>query len=94
MKPEIAQRILAALTAKIPVFPPCWVCGNKTWNLSDGWVVQVLQSDIGHPLAFGGPSMPCVAVTCNNCGHVVFMNLIALGLPDLFFPKISEIPNV
>lgn len=58
LTPEVAQRILTALQAKVALFPPCWVCQNKTWGLSDGFVMQILQSRFDGSVALQGRSQP------------------------------------
>jgi len=49
----------------------CPICGNNGFILADGFVNEILNDNIGAGLIVGGPSIPTVAVICNNCGHVM-----------------------
>lgn len=57
----------------------CPMCGNKSFTISDGYTIQVLQ-DFIDKVQLGGPSIPCVCIICRNCGFVSQHALGALGL--------------
>jgi len=58
-----------------------WTCpfsGGTTWDLGQ----YVAQSTIfsGGALIVGGPVYPYITVTCKDCGYVVFLNAIKIGI--------------
>jgi hypothetical protein len=57
----------------------CQICEHRDWSVSDR--VFELREFHGGDLKIGGSSVfPTVPVTCNNCGNVVFLNALILGL--------------
>ena len=57
----------------------CPMCSTDVFNFEDGYLTPVLQADIDRP-SFSGRSIPCVVVTCLNCGFVSQHALGALGM--------------
>lgn len=79
---EELERIMAALKEKVPKPENCPICGNEDWNVGDNLVAVVLQED-AKQLKLTGSILPCIPVTCSNCGNTHLLNLIILGLRDL-----------
>lgn len=64
----------------------CQLCGTKTWNVADQLaVVAVWNVDSGNSISFidAPGAMPLVMLTCTNCGYVIPINALILGLSDL-----------
>ena len=60
----------------------CPWCGNRNFNLNPtGIVYLVLQENPG-TIPLSGPSMPCIVILCDNCGHTQLINTLVLGLSD------------
>ena len=58
----------------------CPVCNGKNLALIDGYVLDVLQDQLGGPYVFGGQSLPKVVLICNICTHVIYFSAGFLGL--------------
>lgn len=76
------DRVISAVSAKAPTLGACPVCAHPEWTLADGFIFLAIQEPSG-PVVLGGPSMPCVALVCNNCGNTVLLNVMTLGLRDM-----------
>jgi hypothetical protein len=74
------DRILNALKAR-GAPKPCAVCGNPNFTLAPGLVYLIMQYEVQPMLQ--GPRLPCAALSCDNCGNTVLINLRSLGLEDL-----------
>ncbi|MFC2069180.1 hypothetical protein ACFLTP_09290 [Chloroflexota bacterium] len=48
-----------------------------------------IQKDVKQ-IKLKGPFLPCIPVTCTNCGNTHLLNLITLGLKDLVEKKERE----
>ena len=85
---ETSDRILAAIDERLPEgrVGPCPICGTTDWKLASGFVVLKVEARV-RGMAFGGPAIPCAAIVCKNCGNTHLMNLVVLGLEDLFQPE-------
>lgn len=93
--PETRARIVQALKEKIPNqrLPVCVVCQKQSWDLLEAFPAIESSTEItGYP--FSDPlrrttiaSQDIVfvyaALTCNNCGNTLFLNVRMLGLDDL-----------
>ena len=51
----------------------CPMCNENNWNLNDHLVAPVYLSESGD-FQLRGDVMPLVAITCLNCGNVLFIN--------------------
>lgn len=56
----------------------CPMCGENNWNIDKGMVSPMKISEKGG-IELGGQIMPLAAVTCMNCGNVLFVNPIVIG---------------
>lgn len=75
------SHILAALRSRIQT-AECNLCRTTSWTLADGFVSVGIQNDLSS-FQIGGPSLPCVALICNNCGNTCLINVMSLGLRHL-----------
>jgi predicted nucleic-acid-binding Zn-ribbon protein len=74
-KEKIAQRLQEKGAVK-----PCSRCGNQRFSLLDGFVNFPMTQELSNNVIIGGPSVPCAVVACDNCGHMEFHALGAIGL--------------
>lgn len=58
---------------------PCLMCGTGNWNISDS-IFELREYNQGNLVLGGGPIIPVVPITCDNCGNTVFVNAIKAGL--------------
>jgi predicted nucleic-acid-binding Zn-ribbon protein len=58
----------------------CSRCGHPKFSLLDGFISFPMSQEISNNLIVGGPSVPCAVVACDNCGHLEFHALGAIGL--------------
>ena len=80
----IKDKILAVWKGK----RECVICINRTvWMI--GEVVEVRKFNEGNHCP-GAPLTPLVQAQCNNCGHVVMFNAIALGVVDRNTGKVKD----
>ena len=63
----------------------CPMCGNGQFTIADAYLRNDLQEDLTS-MSLGGPSIPSVAIVCNNCG---FISQHAIGILGLL-PKEGE----
>lgn len=81
---EQRERVVAAIQQKAPHLQACPVCGTLSgYQLEDGFVFFTVQ-DTPTRIQLGGRGIPCIVLTCKNCGNTVFLNVTVLGLRDLF----------
>ena len=76
---EAKQKIAKSLEEK-GALKPCARCGHPNFSLLDGFSTIPLSQEVSNNIVLGGPSVPCAVVACNNCGHLEFHALGALGL--------------
>lgn len=76
---EAKQKIAKQIEAK-SALQPCARCGNKNFSLLDGFASLPLTQEVSNNVILGGPSVPCAVIACDNCGHIAFHALGALGL--------------
>jgi hypothetical protein len=79
--PEQREKIKAVLGGKL--IHNCPLCGHKEFTLAEYLVQVQLQLDATRLTIGGGPSLPCVATVCENCGYTMLHNVMVLGLGDL-----------
>jgi hypothetical protein len=76
---ELKQRIVKRLQEK-KVRGACPMCATNQFVLLDGYFSHPVQLDLTTGMVLGGPSVPTVAIACNNCGFISQHALGALGL--------------
>ncbi len=57
----------------------CQMCGTGKWNVSDS-IFELREYNQGNMVIGGGPIIPIVPVTCENCGNTILVNAIKAGL--------------
>jgi hypothetical protein len=99
---EQQRQIIEALNRKLRSCSACGMAG--TWRLvTDGVISVPVTASLGFPggypaasgMYYAAPiypnsSLPCVGVTCSNCGHLQLHSAIQLGLGYL----VGVIPTV
>jgi hypothetical protein len=100
---EVRTEILGALLERLPgkKLGACSVCGTIKWNLQPAFVGIIASTDLtlkeGEALHYSNDKvMPCIALTCTNCGNTHFLNLGPLGLSqeDFRAPKEDRPPTL
>jgi len=75
LKNQIAQNLQNKGAIK-----PCSRCGHPKFSLLDGFVNFPLAQEVSNNVIIGGPNVPSAVVACENCGHLEFHALGAIGL--------------
>lgn len=88
MSPEVRKQVIDALT-KAGVNLPCPRCGNKQFNLVEGFFVQIIQQGIKN-IVLGGQSIPSIVTACSQCGFLSQHALGALNLMNLVLKDITS----
>jgi hypothetical protein len=57
----------------------CPMCGNSQFTLADAYLRHDLQNEL-NSMSLGGPSIPSIAIICNNCGFISQHAIGILGL--------------
>jgi hypothetical protein len=79
----IIERIKSKLGDDPEKLAFCSVCSkHNSYSVSDGFIFLPLQYTT-RALDYSASGMPCVALTCGNCGHTLFFNMLSLGLTPL-----------
>ncbi len=60
---------------------PCPMCNTGNWTVSDT-IFEIREFNDGNLDLGGGPLVPIVPITCDNCGNTLFINAIKVGLVD------------
>ena len=72
-------RIVSAFADKVPNYK-CPICDSTEFQFMNGYILIPLQ-EAPDKFSLSTPSgLPCIAIVCNQCGHVSFFNTINLGL--------------
>jgi hypothetical protein len=81
---DVGEQVIAALN-KRGAPRSCALCQKTdTWFVEKGFVTLILQEDPINIQMFGmGKGLPCVALTCGNCGNTALINLPELGVGGL-----------
>lgn len=56
----------------------CPMCGENNWTV-DKEIQTPIKVGEKKDVQIGGKFFPMVAITCLNCGHVVFVNPLVIG---------------
>ena len=67
---------------------PCSVCGNGNWQVEDA--IFELREFMGDAPQQQMSIKPVLAMTCNGCGHVVFMSPLKAGIIGMAQPGAPE----
>jgi hypothetical protein len=79
LKESAKQKIIQKLNEK-GLKTNCPMCGNKKFIIADGFFNNPMQSELLEGLVLSGPSIPSIAIVCNNCGFISQHALGVLGL--------------
>jgi hypothetical protein len=89
--PDQSQRIIKALSERVPSLGPCPVCrdGKATWTLANGIIslpvtsVSPTYPDIWGAVGGVQEAIPAYGLVCSKCGHIQLLSAAALGNPHL-----------
>jgi len=56
----------------------CSLCGTGNWQVEDA--IFELREFVGGAVPTEGSVKPLLAMTCNGCGHTVFMSPMKIGI--------------
>jgi len=73
------QKIIDKLIEK-GVKTICPMCGKNHFLIADGYFNHPMQPNFQGGLVLGGPSIPTIAIVCENCGYTSQHALGVLGL--------------
>ena len=76
---EIKNKIAEKLNEKKATLP-CQRWGKSDFSVLDGFINLPLNQEINGNVVIGGPTIPCAAIACNNCGNLSYHALGALGM--------------
>ena len=77
---EEKQKIISELSKRINSGDiKCPMCGNKHFIIADGYFNTTMQDKLDD-YVIGGPSIPSIAIVCNNCGFISSHALGILGM--------------
>ena len=80
--PSEFEEIRAAVEGQIAQ-GSCSLCGERAFSLGEeGFVLLTLRDDL-QTFRVGGPALPCIAMTCSQCGKTELLNAFTLGLGHL-----------
>ncbi len=68
---------------------PCSVCGTGNWQVEDA--IFELREFVGGGLTAEGAVKPVLAMTCNTCGHTVFMSPLKAGIISLAQAPLAQV---
>jgi hypothetical protein len=57
---------------------PCPMCQTGNWVVQDS-CFQIMTYHSGN-LVLGGPVIPLIPITCNNCSNTILLNAILAGV--------------
>lgn len=77
---EQKKEIVSKFRSKVPNYK-CPICQSKVYKFMDGYILMPLESSI---VKQTNPDkcLPCIAVACEQCGHVSFFNTLNLDLSE------------
>lgn len=83
------QKVVEWLNSHWEGLKLCPICHHNNWFVNDSLVQLTEFHRVG--LVLGGPVIPMVVVSCNNCGHTLFFSALKLGViaADAPAPKVS-----
>ena len=58
---------------------PCPLCGSRKWSVQDS-AYELREFHGGNLVIGGGPIIPLIPVTCENCGYTALINAIKAGV--------------
>ena len=77
------ERILQTIKERIGGEIKCPLCGRSTWMFTEGVAMISAQATLDST-AIPDQGLPALPLVCLQCGNTHFLNVLALGLGDLF----------
>lgn len=84
---QIDQRIIDFINSRWRGGKHCTLCNTNSWNVESN-LAELRFLHYGS-FVLGGPVVPLVVVTCNNCGHTILFNAMKAG----WTPPLPEAPQ-
>jgi hypothetical protein len=83
-RPGVQEQILDALKTRAPHVKNCAVCDTREWTLIDGFI-SIPVFDTPNVSDYGSvrKALLATALVCSNCGNIIFLSLLALGLENI-----------
>ena len=60
----------------------CQMCCEGNWNISDT-IFELREYNQGSLVIGGGPIIPVIPITCDNCGNTILINAIKAGVIEI-----------
>lgn len=80
---QINDMIIKALEDKGGGSPACPICRTKQFAVGEFVPLPTAPNPLGNLNPYGQQQvLPCVSLTCQNCGNTMLVNLLVLGFPD------------
>jgi hypothetical protein len=79
LSPQQLATVLARVQAKATALGACPVCATRDWKVGD--VILELTPKVRSNAPGAGPA-PVVIVNCPNCGYIMSLSAIILGIVD------------
>ena len=76
MKKEDLSKLVNKLNLSMPAGVECPMCHGRDFEVVDGVFTNSIQQSLNN-FQIGGPSVPCVAFVCTQCG---FLSQHAIGV--------------
>lgn len=88
-----SNEFISRISQKLPngSYPTCPYCKGTNFSALPQFASILINTDMKNLNL--GPSIPCGMVICNNCGHIEFFALGALGMLDNKENKNEDKPN-
>jgi uncharacterized protein (DUF983 family) len=77
---EKKKREIVEALEKRGVRGACPMCSKGAFTLLDGFFNHPVQAELSATVAFGGPTIPTIAIACTNCGFISQHAAGVLGL--------------
>ena len=78
MNDDDRKKMIRHLTDKWGEQRKCPMCGKGPWGV-DGEIFELRKFN-KEAFVVGGPIVPVVPVTCNNCGNTILVNAFVAGV--------------
>ena len=88
---EQKDTLLSTINEKLrPRGLVCPISGDQSWGVEAHLALVPVTDRTDVIQLGGGPSLPLAILTCRTCGYTIFINIIVLGLADLFGVNVSR----
>jgi hypothetical protein len=90
-KERLKHAILDKLNEKCSHPKECSLCGKREWAINEG-IFEMREFSYSLKLRLQEGLIPLISIMCNNCGNMLLVNPIALGV-DKEFLLLEEKPK-